>query len=173
MFEILDSIDMPYNHPRLGFPKYRGYLLGTSKGRFGRSKEGLSRLTKKYSDQWEQIKEWAFENVPVDVEWNCIQVNKNLVCPPHRDKHNVGNSYIVSFGDYVGCDLVVDGVTHDTRKGLVFDGYLKEHYNTPLISGTKYSLVFFNNGLRHFSEFEFIEESAHGKSFELTQQQVC
>jgi hypothetical protein len=79
----------------------------------------------------------------------------------------------VSFGDYVGCDLVVDGVTYDTRKGLVFDGYLKEHYNTPLISGTKYSLVFFNNGLRHFSEFEFIEESENDKQEELTQQQVC
>ena len=154
MMEILDTISMPYNQERLGFPKFRGYILGTSRGRFGRSKEGLSRMTKKYPNQWERIKEWAYENVPHDVEWNCIQVNKNLVCPLHKDKNNVGKSFIVSFGDYEGCNLVVEGVEHDIRTGLVFDGYIQEHYNTPLISGTKYSLVFFNNSMRHFSEFE-------------------
>ena len=154
MMEILESISMPYNQTRLGFPKFRGYILGTCKGRFGRSKEGLSRMTKKYPNQWESIKEWAYENVPHDVEWNCIQVNKNLVCPVHKDKNNVGNSFIVSFGDYEGCNLVVEGVEHDIRKGLVFDGYTQEHYNTPLISGTKYSLVFFTNTLQHFSVFE-------------------
>ena len=154
MLEILETISMPYNQERLGFPKFRGYILGTSRGRFGRSKEGLSRMTKKYPNQWESIKEWAYENVPHDVEWNCIQVNKNLVCPVHKDKNNVGKSFIVSFGDYEGCNLVVEGVEHDIRTGLVFDGYTQEHYNTPLISGTKYSLVFFKNDLQHFSVFE-------------------
>ena len=154
MLEILETISMPYNQERLGFPKFRGYILGTSRGRFGRSKEGLSRMTKKYPKQWESIKEWAYENVPHDVEWNCIQVNKNLVCPVHKDKNNVGKSFIVSFGDYEGCNLVVEGVEYDIRAGLVFDGYTQEHYNTPLISGTKYSLVFFKNDLQHFSVFE-------------------
>jgi len=154
MFDTLETIQIPYNQKRLGFPAFRGCVLGTSRGRFGRSKEGLSRLSKKYPKLWDEVKEWSYENVPNSVEWNCVQVNKNLVCPIHKDKNNVGNSFIVSFGDYVGCNLVVDGVEYDTRNGLVFDGYIQEHYNTPLISGTKYSLVFFNNGLRHYSEFE-------------------
>jgi len=154
LFDTLEKIPTPYNQNRLGFPKFRGFVLGTSRGRFGRSQEGLSRVSKKYPKLWDEVKEWAYENVPKSVEWNCVQVNKNLVCPIHTDKHNVGKSFIVSFGDYDGCNLVVDGIEYDTRNGLVFDGYKQEHYNTPLISGTKYSLVFFNNGLRHYSEFE-------------------
>ena len=154
MYKTLESINLPYSNKRLGFEKSRGCLLGTTKGRFGRRGEGLARLCVKYPAEWNYIKEWAFKNVPTEIEWNCIQINKNLVCPPHRDRHNVGKSYIISFGDYEGCNLVVDGVEYDTRKGLIFDGYNDEHYNTPLIRGTRYSLTFFNNGMKHFLEYE-------------------
>jgi hypothetical protein len=154
MLEILDSINMPYNSKRSGFPKFRGYVFGTSIDRCLRTPQSLSRMTRENPEQWEKIKEWSYENVPSDVEWNCIQVNKNLVCPKHNDKANVGKSFIISFGNYEGCNLVVSGIEHDTRLGLVFDGFVQEHYNTPLLSGTKYSLVFFNNNLKHFSEFE-------------------
>ena len=152
MLAVLDGISMPYCERRLGFPKFRGFLFGVSRAKFDGAKIGLSRMTRKYSDEWEFIKNWSYDNVPV--EFNSIQVNNNLVCPPHKDKANVGVSFIISFGDYVGCDLVVDGVQHDTRKGLVFNGFLSEHYNTPLVSGNKYSLVFFKSALPHFYEFE-------------------
>ena len=151
MLAVLDEIKMPQGKQRHGFPKFKGGLLGVSKERYI-GKIGLSRMTRLNPAAWDFIKNWSYDNVPV--EWNAIQVNKNLVCPPHKDKANVGKSFIISFGNYLGCNLVVDGVEYDTRNGLIFDGYLHEHYNTPLVSGTKYSLVFFKNDLPHFSEFE-------------------
>lgn len=154
MFSVLDSISLPFNRQRLGFPKFHGGLFGTTQDRFFTQPEGLSALTRRHPGQWEYLKNWSYDNVPEELEWNTIQVNENLVCPKHKDKNNVGESFIISFGDYVGCNLVVDGVEHDTRTGLIFNGFLSEHYNTPLVSGHKYSLVFFKSKLRHFSEFE-------------------
>ena len=65
-----------------------------------------------------------------------------MVCPKHKDTANVGDSYILSFGTYTGGELVVEGVPHDTRTGLIFNGYEKEHWNNP-IEGEKYSVIFF------------------------------
>lgn len=75
-----------------------------------------------------------------------IHVNNNVVCPRHLDPSNSGSSVIVSFGDYEGCDLVIEGYgTFNTNlKPILFNGAKLYHYNTPLISGNKYSLVFFN-----------------------------
>ena len=163
MFYILDGINFPTNGRRLGFPKFKGGILGTSQHRCRQYPPNLSNLSKKHTAEWDFIKNWSYDNVPPEIEWNCIQVNKNLVCPAHRDKANIGNSFIIAFGDYVGCNLVVEDlsgneVEHDIRTGLVYNGYIQRHYNTPLISGTKYTLVFFKNKLPHFSEFEFPEK---------------
>jgi hypothetical protein len=50
----------------------------------------------------------------------------------------------VSFGEYTGCELVVDGDVYDARnRGVIFDGSKIEHWNVPTLSGTKYSLVYF------------------------------
>jgi hypothetical protein len=70
-----------------------------------------------------------------------------LVCPRHLDPSNTGKSLLVSFGDYEGCNIVVEGYgEYDTNcSPIVFNGSKYYHYNTPLKSGNKYSLVFFTN----------------------------
>lgn len=142
MFELLETVQLQKcnkgaRNNRLGFPTHYNGVFGITKARFS-SVVGLSRLTKKYPHVYDALK-----NVDVPIHWNSIQINKNLVCPLHKDKQNVGDSYIISYGDYVGCNLVVDGIEYDTRNGLVFNGFEKEHYNTELISGTKYSVVYY------------------------------
>jgi hypothetical protein len=71
-------------------------------------------------------------------------VNKNVVCPAHKDAKNVGRSMLVSFGPYTGCELRVEGVQFDTRHTPhIFDGSTLEHWNEPTLEGTKYSLVYY------------------------------
>jgi hypothetical protein len=121
---------------RLDFPEHYGATFGITRARFS-GKIGLSKLTLQSPKVWEWL-----QTLPVPIEWNAIQINKNLVCPPHKDKNNIGNSYILSFGDYMGGELVIEGIEHDTRTGLVFNGFEKEHWNKP-ITGIKYSVIFF------------------------------
>ena len=71
-------------------------------------------------------------------------MNHNIVCPLHKDRKNIGKSLIVSFGDYTGCKLVVDGSEIDTDcRPVLFNGSELEHWNTNDLMGNKYSLVFF------------------------------
>jgi hypothetical protein len=65
----------------------------------------------------------------------------------HKDSKNQGKSLLISFGDYEGCKLMIDGKEYDTNcKPIIFDGSSLEHWNTPLISGNKYSIVFYIGG---------------------------
>ena len=81
---------------------------------------------------------------PDGFEFNSVQLNQNVVCPPHKDSANVGLSILVSFGDYTGCKIVIEGIEHDSHlQPLLFNGALHEHWNTDDLQGNKYSLVFF------------------------------
>lgn len=74
-------------------------------------------------------------------EFDCVMINKNFKCPPHKDKNNVGNSIIIGFGDYEGGDLVVDGEPHCIYwSPLLFNGSEKEHYVNDF-TGDRYSIV--------------------------------
>ncbi len=79
-----------------------------------------------------------------DFKYTTIQVNKNIQSPPHVDKNNVGDSYIIGLGEYTGGDLVIEGEAHDIQYTFLrFDGRLA-HWVTPF-KGTRYSLVFFTH----------------------------
>jgi hypothetical protein len=80
------------------------------------------------------------------VDFTSIHINHNVVCPRHIDPKNVGNSMIVSIGDYEGGELVVEGVETYNAKyhPLIFNGALFHHWNNPITNGNKYSLIFFN-----------------------------
>jgi hypothetical protein len=126
------------------FGTHRAMTLGMIRAR--KTKEyGLSYNSKKHPELYEAIKKLGEKIVPF--AFNAIHVNNNVVCPRHLDPYNSGASVIVSFGDYEGCDLVVEGCgTFNTNlKPLLFNGAKFYHYNTPLISGNKYSFVFFTN----------------------------
>jgi hypothetical protein len=53
---------------------------------------------------------------------------------------------LLSFGDYTGCNIVIEGTMYDARhKPIIFNGSEREHWNTDDLSGNKYSLVYYRN----------------------------
>ena len=127
---------------RRGFPKHRGCVFGLCKQKIG-GKIDMSYYTKRKPDIYEELVHVGKLICPFD--FTSIQVNNNLVCPSHKDTNNVGDSILVSFGQYEGCNIVIDGNEYDAKYSpIIFNGSELEHYNTPLIAGNKYSLVFFS-----------------------------
>lgn len=83
--------------------------------------------------------------VPKIIPFTSIQLNHNYQTKPHVDKNNIGESLTLSFGDFTGGELVINGVSYQTKnKTLIFNGSLEEHYNNPII-GDRYSIVYFVN----------------------------
>lgn len=94
------------------------------------------------------FKEFASKHFP-DFYWTQVQMNKNYLCPPHFDSKNVGESVLISFGNYTGGKTVVetehgDRVIDSKYKIQQFNGSKYKHYVKPY-EGTRYSLVFYNN----------------------------
>jgi hypothetical protein len=146
IYELLNKIIFPYktndnNNGRLGFPRYRGAVFGIAKRRFS-NKIDLSQMSKKYPEIYEEIMRIGKEICPFEFE--TIQLNHNLTCPKHKDKNNISPSVLVSFGDYTGGYIVVEGEIYDAKNTpIIFNGALLEHWNTPDLEGNKYSLVYF------------------------------
>lgn len=147
VFQLLNETTIPMNSNKLGrartFKKsYRGCVLGYITARNTRI-FGLSYYSKRYPELYNAIVEFGKTFVPF--EFNAIQLNHNVECPRHLDPYNTGDSCIVSFGNYEGCNLVIEnfGEYNTCARPLVFNGSVNYHFNTPLISGNKYSLVYF------------------------------
>jgi hypothetical protein len=140
MFEKLNLRKRLVNNNRLGFPVHRGAVFGIIQERFsGKVNESLD--TRDFPHVWEELK--RIGNIICPFKWETIYVNKDLVCPPHKDKNNKGSSLLISFGNYTGGLIVVEGIEYNAyHTPTVFNGRLMEHWNTPII-GTKYSLVFY------------------------------
>ena len=137
---------------RRGFPKYRGCVYGYTKHKITHE-VNLSHQTKKHPNVYEELIRVGKLICPF--EFTSIQVNNNLVCPKHVDSNNIGDSLLVSCGDYEGCNIVVDGKEYDTKYApVIFNGSQLEHYNTPLLSGDKYSLIYFSIDIK--SNISFI-----------------
>lgn len=78
-----------------------------------------------------------------DFDFNAVQINKNVLCPPHKDSWNVGNSLIFSLGDFVGGELNVEGEVIDIYEApYIFNGSKLEHSTEPF-EGERYSVVLF------------------------------
>lgn len=134
---------------RRGFDKHRGCIYGYTKHKITRNID-LSHQTKKHPDVYEElirVGKLICQRLPSECpfDFTSIQVNNNLVCPKHKDTNNVGESLLVSCGDYEGCNIVVEGTEYNSKYSpVIFDGSKLEHWNTKLISGNKYSLIYFN-----------------------------
>lgn len=128
---------------RRGFPHYRGAVFGMVRPRFHyKGYDQLSKDSIKFPHIYEEIN--RIGKIICPFEWKSVQVNKNLVCPPHKDSKNSGMSLLVSFGDYTGCNIVVEGSAYDAKhRPTIFDGAKYEHWNSDDLVGTKYSLVYF------------------------------
>ena len=126
---------------RLGFPEHRGAVFGMIKPRY-KSQPELSYYSRKCPHIYEEI--LRIGKLICPFEFRSIQVNHNLVCPPHRDKNNTTRSVLVSFGDYTGGEIVIEGKKYSAyHTPIEFDGCKLEHWNEPIV-GNKYSLIFFS-----------------------------
>lgn len=142
---MLNKINIPLTsktNNRRGFKSHRNATFGLVKERYS-GKINNSRFTRLYPHIYEELLRLGDLYCPFI--FTSIHINKNVVCPPHKDAKNVGKSMIVSVGEYEGCNLVIEGKKYDTKYNpLVFDGAKYEHYNTDDLIGTKYSLIYYN-----------------------------
>jgi hypothetical protein len=144
LYQLLCKISIPFKNKRnnrKGFPKHRAITFGLVKKRFS-GKIEPSVATIRRPAIYEKIKELAKS---FDFPFTSVHLNHNVICPPHKDDKNVGLSLIVSFGEYKGGSLVIEGEEVNTFKTpVIFDGSSKEHFNNPDLEGNKYSLVFYS-----------------------------
>ena len=148
LFDMLEKITFrerkqEHGTNRLGFPSYRGAVWGRVNARFKGWRE-QSADTLKHAEVYAELKKLGDAIVPF--EWTSIQLARQLVCPPHKDKANIGPSVLISFGSYGGRSgyIYVDGVKYNAyQNALLFDGSKLEHFNTPITDGIKYSLIYF------------------------------
>lgn len=144
----LEKIKFPQNRSRknvsdvstsfcLGEVNYRGQAF------LGYKTRGPSRYNQKFPELYKLLTEFMVNNVP-DFEYTTIQVNKNVLCKPHIDKNNVGESMIIGLGNYLGGNLVIEGKSYDIKnKMFYFNGKLG-HWVEPF-TGDRYSLIFFTH----------------------------
>jgi hypothetical protein len=87
--------------------------------------------------------------LPEDFEHNQVCLNKNVKCLPHFDGKNVGDSWIVAFGDFnQGGELEIYDENGNIElidikyKPYCFNGAKVKHATAPFV-GTRYSLIFY------------------------------
>jgi hypothetical protein len=82
----------------------------------------------------------------VKIPFTSITVNQNYKADPHYDKGNMGESYLVSFGEYTGGELEIhEGPQtglYDVRKSMVAD-FTKVLHSVKAFQGNRYSLVYY------------------------------
>jgi hypothetical protein len=150
LYEMLNDISFPkrgVKSNRRNFPLHHSAItFGITKRRFS-NEIGLSAFSERYPEIFEEIVRIGDEIIKVPFSFTSIHVNKNVVCPPHLDSSNIGNSVIVSFGEYTGCNLVIENEIFETKnQPVMFNGSTQTHWNTNDLVGTRYSLVFYTNG---------------------------
>jgi len=89
--------------------------------------------------------DYGNKNVPFP--FTSITVNQNYQAQPHKDKGNVGQSFLVGFGNYTGGELKIhegelEGL-HDIRTPVITD-FSKVIHSVEDFTGDRYSLVYYN-----------------------------
>jgi hypothetical protein len=142
----LDNIRKYLETHHLGVNKYRVTVGEGVSQCFGivskrSAPPDLSRQSWLHAELHHLLMEYA--NKHVMIPFTSIQVNCNYICAPHKDHGNIGQSFIIGFGDYTGGELCIDSDknAYDIRSGLLFNGSEKLHWTKPW-TGTRYSLVF-------------------------------
>ena len=105
----------------------------------------------------DMFKEYSKNHFP-EFEWTEIQINHmptGCRIKEHLDKINVGNSMLVSFGDYTGGTTYVKNKNdrnyeiHDCRlQPICFNGAERLHGVHTISNGERFSLVFYKNKLK-------------------------
>ena len=83
----------------------------------------------------------------VDIPWNAITVNMNYRAGPHFDKNNVGESFLVAFGDFRGGKLELhrEGPVEeiDIRHKPIKMDFSKVLHSVGNFEGQRFSLVYY------------------------------
>jgi hypothetical protein len=80
----------------------------------------------KYEELYQALRQLGDAICPFP--YDSITVNQNNICPPHRDKGNLGASLLVTGGDYEGGSFVMEGERID--------------WNEPF-TGFRWSIIYF------------------------------
>lgn len=88
-----------------------------------------------------------FADKYVDIPYNAVTINQNYAAAPHYDKNNIGESFLVAFGDYQGGGLRIyegekKGVWDIRHKPIVAD-FSRALHSVDSFTGERYSLVFY------------------------------
>ena len=88
-----------------------------------------------------------FAKKHVSIPYNAITLNQNFRASAHRDRGNVGDSYLVAFGSYGGGELEIQegdlkGLHNVKYKPLITD-FSKILHEVKEFTGNRYSLVFY------------------------------
>jgi hypothetical protein len=94
-----------------------------------------------------------FAKKHVHIPFTSITVNQSYPCEPHKDKNNIGNSFLVSFGSFTGGELEIHegeltGLHDICRKPIIADFSKITHSVKPFV-GERFSLVFYINKGNH------------------------
>ena len=83
----------------------------------------------------------------VSIPFTSITVNQSYRAEPHKDKNNVGDSFLVAFGDYTGGELKIHegdlSGSHDIRFKPIITDFSKVLHSVSDFQGNRYSLVFY------------------------------
>lgn len=145
LYDMLENISISIKKgesSRRGFGAHRATTFGMVRGRYN-GILGLSHSSHKYPDIYKEILRIGSL---IDMKFNAIHLNHNVVCPKHLDSNNYGDSVLISFGEYEGCNIVIEDKKYDAFcQPIKFDGSKLYHWNTNDLIGNKYSLVFYYN----------------------------
>jgi hypothetical protein len=98
---------------------------------------------------YEKLKQLMNEHDP-NFEYTTMTLNKNFQCTRHIDSNNVGESYIIGFGNYKGGELNIENVKFDIKhKFHKFNGSELYHWVEPWTDGDRYSVVYYKNFYSH------------------------
>ena len=155
MLEELQLFKFPLNRSRMNvmnFPgeNIYGFCLGLVWWHYGGHRlETCRRLQKwkKYQKIWETTNSYMKHFKP-DFKYSSVQYNKNIKCAKHKDGNNIGNSLIISFGNFTGGRLMVydenDKVEYIDIKNKFYEfNGSKVYHQTEDFEGERFSLVFF------------------------------
>ena len=88
-----------------------------------------------------------FAKKHVKIPYTSITVNMNYQATRHRDHGNIGNSFLVAFGDYKNGELVIeDGQNkgeYNIKNTPIIADFNKAWHYVKSFTGNRYSLVFY------------------------------
>ena len=101
-----------------------------------------NRNNKLYPELYEELCQLMMNYSPAFV-FDCITLNKNIICQKHTDRYNKGFSYILFLGCFLSPLFFDDGrIVKKSYEFTKIDGSIA-HHNKYLL-GDKVSLIFFN-----------------------------